>query len=1232
MLSFFLHIYDFLHQRRRLCFGLLALLTGLLLVMMSTLKYNENIYDFLPVSGNEQKAITLYQDITGGQRIVAMFKIKDAEHQPSDIRHQTSDLRHQTSDIRPQTSDLSPLTSAVDTFAQRLQAGEGRRHIKEVTTQVDFEKFAGVTDFIYHSMPLMLTDSDYQHMETIVTSEEKMDSQLANDMQMMMMPATGFFTSSIGNDPLGLFSPVIDRLQARQASLPMEMDDGYIFTAGKEYAIAMLTSPYGSMESANNGLLVEYVDSAVQHTMQAVPDVEVATTGSPVIAVGNARQIWQDSRLAISIAVTLILLLLIYSFRRVKNLLLIGVAIVFGWLFAMSFIAVVRSDVSLIVLGIGSIIIGIAVNYPLHFIAHTDHGDTVREVLKEMVAPLLIGNITTVGAFASLIPLDAPALRDLGLFAAFMLIGTILFVLVFLPHLVKARYSPTPDTLHPSPATQERLAFGKLSTMSPERHRWLLWVILALTLVFGYYSLDTSFDTNMHHINYMTDEQQKLLENLNASAGINDTANVYLVTEGDTWDEALEAREQLTPLLDSLRQDGKLKKCSDVTSFICSKREQQRRIERWNSFWQQYREKVLAALRVQAPRHGFSEEAFSDFTDIINADYSPQPFEYFEPVRSVLLNNSFSKSTGQCSVVDVIDVSETGQQATSVSKQLTANSQQLTANSYAFDFRGMNSAIAESLSDDFNYIGFACGFIVFIFLWLSFGRLELALLAFLPMALGWIWILGIMSLLHMQFNIVNVILATFIFGQGDDYTIFITDGLINEYAYRKKLLPSFKNSIIISALIMFIGIGSLIVAKHPALHSLAEVTIVGMLTVVLMAWVVPPLVFDWIINTNGHRRHVPVTIEQLIRTGYSTVVYLFELTYGCLFGWIARLLPWNEKSREAWFHRVVHKSMLTNINHIWGVKSVIRNDHNEDFSRGSIIVCNHMSMLDPIYVLAVSPRILCVMGEKVWRNPIVHNLFKLAGFMSIQQPLDVLTQKIGKAVADGYNVMIFPEGIRTDNRIMRFHKGAFHIAQEIDADILPMYIHGSGHVMPKGSGPSARGQITIEVGKRIPANELSTYGTTNRAVTKHFHQLYLEHFDQMRQEIENTHYFHHYIIYKYLYKGYGVERETRRLLKQYDDFSQWIDNYRPKTKCQQLTANTLSVIHAGRGQFAMLFALVHPDIEVHAYTDDPDDAALIAACEPMPEDLHVHDCLDEQEAIQAASGTDIINLHDIIKS
>jgi Acyltransferase./MMPL family. len=1184
--GFFLRIFDLFQRRKSLCFWLMAGMIGCLLAMMASLTYNENIFDFLPVSGNEQKAITLYQDISGGQRIFTMFKLKDGGQ-----------------------GDDETLTNAVDTFAHLMQPACERGQITEITTQIDFEKVSGITDFIYDNMPLMLRDSDYVRMERILSSPEMISEQLANDVQMVMMPAPGLFSANISKDPLGLFSPVIDRLQSRQSAVPIEFDNGYIYSPGKEYGIAMMTSPYGAMESANNSRLVEHVDSMALQTMEAVPDVEVYATGAPVIAVGNAAQIKKDSQWAISISVTLILLLLVFSFRRVKNLLLIGVAIIFGWLFAMGFMAVVRSDVSLIVLGIGSIIIGIAVNYPLHFIAHTDHGGTVREVLKEMISPLLIGNITTVGAFASLIPLDAPALRDLGLFAAFMLVGTIFFVLIFLPHLVKKRVGEA----------EERLTFGRISSMSPERHRWLLWVILALTVVFGWYSLDTSFDTNMHHINYMTESQTKLLSSMHASAGLNDTVNVYLVTEGESWDEALNERQRLAPLLDSLQKAGALNQYSDVTSLICSSDEQKRRIEKWNAFWEKHRESTIGLLKREAPRYGFSDDAFSDFETITAESYAPKTFEQFEPIRSVLMSSSFSTSTGPCSVVDVIDARDKD-----LAPLEDALNERLGEKGYAFDFMRMNSAIANSLSSDFNYIGFACGLIVFIFLWISFGRLELSLLAFLPMALGWIWILGIMSMLGMQFNIVNVILATFIFGQGDDYTIFITDGLINEFAYKKKLLPSFKNSIMISALIMFIGMGSLIVARHPALHSLAEVTIVGMFTVVLMAWVIPPLIFGWMVKTDNQVRRSPVTLDHVLRIICGTIVYILQLVYGVILGFLTLIIPDKSGRIERWFHGVIHRTLKADATHIWGVKFNVHNQYEEDFSRGSIMICNHQSMLDPIYILSLSPRILITAGSHVWKNPIVNPMFKLSRFLDAGEQIEELKEKIEKSVREGYNVLIFPEGLRSEDAIKRFKQGAFYLAGEIGADILPLYLHGAGHVMPKGSGFASRGQVDLEIGKRIPASELMNYGPTYPKIAHAVQREYEAHYQQMKTEIEKTHYFHHYVIDKYTYKGIGVERETRRLLKKYDDFSAWIDGYTPVGGA----SNEVSVIHAGRGQFSLLFALVHPEIEVYSYADTTDDYDLAKACEPLPANLHIRNAMTE--SVDEAR-THVINLNDILE-
>ena len=164
-------------------------------------------------------------------------------------------------------------------------------------------------------------------------------------------------------------------------------------------------------------------------------------------------------------------------------------------------------------------------------------------------------------------------------------------------------------------------------------------------------------------------------------------------------------------------------------------------------------------------------------------------------------------------------------------------------NATAFSVESVNEQVIKTLSDNFNYIGIACSLIVFLFLWLSFRRFVYAIIAFVPMALSWIWILGLMGIFGLQFNIVNIILATFIFGQGDDYTIFMVEGLIYERETNKPILPQFRSEILLSAIIILVGIGVLIVAKHPAMFSLGAVTLIGMASVVFMAFYIPPLLF-----------------------------------------------------------------------------------------------------------------------------------------------------------------------------------------------------------------------------------------------------------------------------------------------------------------------------------------------------------------------------------------------------
>ena len=100
------------------------------------------------------------------------------------------------------------------------------------------------------------------------------------------------------------------------------------------------------------------------------------------------------------------------------------------------------------------------------------------------------------------------------------------------------------------------------------------------------------------------------------------------------------------------------------------------------------------------------------------------------------------------------------------------------------------------------------------------------------MLVSWIWILGIMGIAGIKFNIINIIVSTLIFGLGDDYSIFIMDGLLQEYKTGKKNLSSFKSSILLSAITTTVGLGVLIFARHPALRSIAMISVIGILCVV----------------------------------------------------------------------------------------------------------------------------------------------------------------------------------------------------------------------------------------------------------------------------------------------------------------------------------------------------------------------------------------------------------------
>ena len=480
-----------------------------------------------------------------------------------------------------------------------------------------------------------------------------------------------------------------------------------------------------------------------------------------------------------------------------------------------------------------------------------------------------------------------------------MLVGTIAFVLVALPHLVKD--SATTTTVHSSPSQGEvenlEVASVPMRKTSPRYRTLGLGIALIATLLLGWTGRNVEFDANLAHLNYLSSEQRTLFGEL-AQLRQADTLHepLYIAHRARTLEEALALREQKESTIAPMIRKVKGATVQSVAPYLASAGEQAARLARWKAFVQENGTALHQQTAQEAAKLGFAPQAFAPFDSLLLRDFRPinaaQCLTMGEDALAPLVARD---GKGRYIVTTVVNVPRG--EADALKQQLDAALrlsmshakapkavEEGTESVWTFTPTSMNESVARHLSQDFSYIGWVCGAIVFGFLWLSFRRFSVAVLAFFPMVVSWLWILGSMSIFGLSFNLVNVILATFIFGQGDDYSIFVTEGLLYEYTYGRKLLAAYKRSILLSAVIMLIGVGTLAFAQHPVLSSLGGLTIVGMGSVVAATLLLPAPVFSW-----WTRQRVaspwasPLSVVRMVQSALSRNAW--ALTHCCGIVW-----------------------------------------------------------------------------------------------------------------------------------------------------------------------------------------------------------------------------------------------------------------------------------------------------------------------------------------------------------
>ncbi len=814
MTKIVLSIYNYLSKHRVVRWTSLIVSAIVFIALGVQIHFEEDITKLLPSTGDSSETLAFSQ-LKVKDKIFVLVTSKD-ENEP-----------------------LSPdeLIEISDELTNNLlEKDSANNDIADILSQVDEMMMLDVVTYLADNFPVFVDTSSYGKIEALL-SQDSINKNVAATKGLLTTQAGIAMKDMLAADPIGMRNVVIEKVKDIKDGLGNSqiMYESHLFTPDTTVALSYISPNFKSFDSGSGRRLVSLIEDEIKQVEASHPDCEILFHGAPVQSVNNSRQIKKDLSMTIAISLLLVCIGISVCFKNKSTIPMLICPVIYGAFFALAMMYLVKGSMSLMALGIGAIVLGVALSYCLHVITHYKYVSTPERVLRDQAAPVFLGCLTTIGSFLGLLFTSSELLSDFGLFASFALVGTTFFSLIYLPHF-----------FNPERNRRSRKAFRALERFNShrfEKHKWLIAAIVILSCVCFYTQRFVTFDADLTHINF-TSEKVKRSQALLQSKTQPGLVTTYYASSDSSLDVALAKSRMMYETLDSLKAKGKIRGYSKAASLFPTEEEQETRLERWSELWSEERIAETDKMIGKAcAAEGISSSFFEPFDDMLTTEYDiVNPYED-ELLPDGLMANIIEYTDSVYMVFTSVQMKQEDKKA--VGKALVA-----ATGCVVVDPMFYTEEMVKTINGDFNTaLGISMAF-VFIILLLSYKNLLLAIVAFIPMTLSWYIVLGVMGMLGMQFNLINIVISTFIFGIGVDYSIFVMDGLLSKAKSQSEpqLLVYHKTAIFFSAVTLIVSTGSLLLASHPALASIGIATIIGMSSAVILAYTLQPFLYHGLVK------------------------------------------------------------------------------------------------------------------------------------------------------------------------------------------------------------------------------------------------------------------------------------------------------------------------------------------------------------------------------------------------
>ena len=107
---------------------------------------------------------------------------------------------------------------------------------------------------------------------------------------------------------------------------------------------------------------------------------------------------------------------------------------------------------------------------------------------------------------------------------------------------------------------------------------------------------------------------------------------------------------------------------------------------------------------------------------------------------------------------------------------------------------------------------------------------------------------------------------------------------------------------------------------------------------------------------------------------------------------------------------------------------------------GQLVVANHPSLIDMLFIGAHIPQVDCIVKDALLRNPFLRAGVRWADYIPNSAP-EHLIETCAETLRNGHSLVVFPEGTRSSpGQPLKMKRGAAHIALASGCDLLPVTI------------------------------------------------------------------------------------------------------------------------------------------------------------------------------------------------